>query len=325
MTPLASRIVIVTGVLAGLLFFKWFLIPIALGLFLAAILLYIKKTFHVSKWKLLIGRWILLLLVMRCIRLGWSQIVESVGELSSSIREAIQTIATWLESRLGVSLKWADAQSVFDQIQWIASSLPLWSFSLWFMSMVIDGILVIVYSFLFVIYEKKILNALSSFSSHASKYWELWIKKSAQYIWSLLMISMILWVIYFIVLSILWVNYSVLIAIAAALCTLVPTVWTAVWILGASIASYAVTGSTTIALIVFVGFEIVQLLEEYTILPAIAWKKLEINPLATIMSVVLWWILWWVAWIFLILPIVSIVQEIIQDKNPNHRFIKFTQ
>jgi hypothetical protein len=35
--------------------------------------------------------------------------------------------------------------------------------------------------------------------------------------------------------------------------------------------------------------------------------------------------IWWVAWIFLILPIVSIIQEIVRDKNSNHRFIEFTQ
>lgn len=325
MSTTASKMLVVLGTLAGLFFFKWFLIPIGLWLFLAAILLYLKKIFKLQKWKILVLRWLILTLLMRWIRLWWSQIIESLSELWSSIGEAIQTITRWVESRLWVSLKSADAQAIFNQIQWLASTIPYWSFSVWFASIILDCILVVVYSFLFVLYEKKILNTLNTFFEDSSKYWNLSIKKSAQYIGSMGLIAMVLWVMYSIILSILWVDYAILIAISAAICTLVPTVGTAVGILGATIATYAVTWSPTATVLVFVSFEIVQLLEEYTILPAIAWRKLKINPLATILGIVFGWMIWWVAWIFLILPIVSIIQEIVRDKNSNHRFIEFTQ
>lgn len=325
MSRSASNILGIAWILAGLLFFKGFLIPVALGLFIAAILLYIKKLLHLKKRMILVSWMGILILVWWGLRLWWSQLIESIGELSSSIQAAISSITTGAESRRWISLQWTDAQSVFNQIQWIASSLPLWSFWLWFMGILIDALLVVVYSFLFVVYEKKVVSALSTFSSQAAKYWKLWIKKSAQYIWSLLTISLVLWILYSVILLVLWVEFALLIAVAAALCTLVPTVWTAIWVVWASIATYAVTWSLTTTLIVLACFGCVQVLEEYTILPAIAGKKLDINPLATILSIVLGGILRWVAWVFLILPVVSILQEIIEDKNSDHWFIKFTQ
>lgn len=325
MSKLASNILIVAGVLTGLLFFKWFLIPIALGLFLAAILLYLKKLFHIKKLLLLTWWFLFLGVVGVWIWEWWSQLMESIWELVTSVNTVFTSITSVIESRRGISIQAWDMQTIYERIQWIASALPLWSFSIWFMGLLIDGLLILVYSFLFVLYDKKIVSALSVFSPHASTYWKVGIKKSAQYIGSLLTISLILSALYSLILLTLWVQYALLIAIVAWFCTLVPTVWTVIGIIWATIAAYAVTGSTTTALIVFISFECIQLLEEYTILPAIAWKKLDINPLATILWVVFGGIIWWVAWIFLILPVVSILQEIIADSNQNHRFLKFTR
>ena len=324
MSKTANIIFVWAGVLVGLLFFRWFLIPLTLWMFIASLLLYTWRKLHTKKGIILLWYTGVLIAVGSWLWRWWSELLESFGQVVSSTQWSLQQIVQSIQNRTAIPFEISD-WSLIEQtrrfVSWV-SFTSLWS-SVW--GLVLDIVLVIVYSYLFVLYEDTIIKTLKRFSHRAEDYWKLWIKKNAQYIGSLLVIVCVLTVLYSIILLMLWVPFAIMIAILAALGTLIPTVWTALGIIWASIATYALTQSVTTALIVLVLFEIVQIVEEYAILPAIAWKKLAINPMATIILIVLWWVLRWIAWVFLALPIASIIQSILKSIHKNHRFIAFSE
>lgn len=311
-------------IIAWLLFFKWFLAPIALGLFIASILLYLSKSYKISKSFILVMYTLLLGSIWLGVWWGWSEVRTSVEEVVRTTQVSLEFISEVIQRRTAIPIQF-DSQSVLSQVNSLTASISfgaIWSSLGWF---VLDLILVVVYSYLFVVYERRIVKTLCVLSDNASRRREIGIKKNSQYIGSLFKIAGILALLYALVLWWVGSQYVILIAVAAALCTLVPTVGTAIWILWATIATYALTQSVTNALVVFLVFEAIQLLEEYLILPAVAWKKLEMNPLATIILIVLGGVIRGIIWIFLALPVASIIQSLLQEKKENHRFLALTQ
>jgi len=324
-TTLNSLLLLIAWVVI-LWFGQWFFIPLVLGLFFWFFFMGIwEKVAH----KLKIGNHkkalsIFLLIVSTLILLGlmaiaWTYIQENRGALAWSLSSSYEWLIQYLEKFSFIS------QTMLEEIpSKITSSFSFTSFNsfiwstLWW---VLNTILVFVYSILTIVYRKQLWVLCEILLPKSSKD-TLVIVKDTVYSYAkwLLFLVLIMWVLYYIWLLVVGTPYALAIAWSASLLTLVPTVGTFIWGIWLVIATWLLTWSLRKAWVIFVWFLVIQQVEEFYILPKVVWKKVQLNVLATIISLVWRWLLRWVAWVFLAIPIMWVANSLLENtKSKRHK------
>jgi len=316
-------------IVAVLTFGKSFFIPLAVGSFFGLILSYCIDSIE-KKWvkniraKIFVMVWFiltLLLLVYGLFSLFWytQNNRESIRKILVSSWE---TILQFLSTKTpltdqNITKLWEDLTSslaINSAEQWIGDTFVA----------ITNFILVLVYTVLIPIYKKKIILWLDILThnkwAQAYKDIQYTVTKYTQGLFLLMIIVAILYLIW---LTIFNVPYAPLIAICSALMTLVPTVWTMVWGVGAIVSASLLTWSITVAVSMTLWYIGIQFFEEYLILPYVVGRKVSLNVFAAILAIVVWWLLWWVAGIFLAMPIVGIIQKFLENAgHPLSKVIK---
>jgi len=312
-------------IVAAIYYARPFLVPLCFGGLLAMLFLPLSRWFENKKIpkgiSILICIVIFLVLITTIIGLISWQITDLATEskdIENKIRKMISGVEEYIGANFGISKK-QQQEIITDQAQGNGGILSnVGSFATGF---VVDFILVLVYIFLFMFYRSRIKTfVLQLISSQQKKNTETIIfdiqKVSQQYITGLGMMIVCLWIMYSIGFSIVGVKYAVLFAIICGLLEIIPFIGNLTGTLLAIIMVVIQGGDTGMVLGVVITYLIVQFVQTYLLEPLVVGAEVNINPLFTIIILVLGELVWGIPGMVLAIPLLGIV-KIICDHIPS--------
>lgn len=303
----------------GLYFARGFLIPITLAAVLAMLFMGIsnyleRKNINRALSSLLSV--LLFIIIVAIIFLGLSlqlnNFMENMDQMKERVMDMANAVMQWINEKLGLSY---NEQKEMIKEQSKGSSLPGT-----LMTVGINTILVLVYMFLLLYYRSHIKKFILKLVPKKDKTDTVHVvHQSAQVIQKYLgglgaMIAM-LWVMYSIGFSIVGVENAIFFAILCGTLEIIPFVGN---ITGTSVTVLAVLvqgGDSSTVLGVVITYFFIQFIQTYILEPLVVGEQVSINPLFTILVIVLGQMLWGAAGMFLAIPLLGIA-KIICDHVP---------
>ena len=312
-------------IVAAIYYAKPFLVPLCFGGLLAMLFLPLSRWFENKKipkgLSILLCIIIFLALITAIIGLISWQITDLATEstdIENKVRKMISKIEKYIGAHFGISKK-EQEKIINGQTQENGGMLSSLGSSV--TGFVVDFILVLVYIFLFMFYRSRIKTfVLQLISSQQKKNTETIIhdiqKVAQQYVTGLGMMIFCLWIMYSIGFSIVGVKYAVLFAIICGLLEIIPFIGNLTGTLLAILMVVIQGGGTEMVLGVIVTYLIVQFLQTYLLEPLVVGAEVNINPLFTIIILVLGELVWGIPGMVLAIPLLGIV-KIICDHIPS--------
>lgn len=182
------------------------------------------------------------------------------------------------------------------------------------------SLLTFAYVFFFLLYRLKFKKSILKFFSaekrgEVSKVIDSASKVAQQYLNGKLILMIILAVLYSVGLSIIGIKHAILISLLAAVLTLIPYIGN---LIGGGLAATMALftgGNITDALGVIGVFALAQFIETYTLEPFVVGHKVNLNPVMTIIAVVVGEVVWSVPGMIMAIPVLGIF-KIIFDHIP---------
>jgi len=312
-------------IVGAMYFAKPFLVPLCFGGLLAMLFLPLSRWFESKKipkgLSILLCIIIFLGLITGIIWLiSWqiSDLASESTDIENKIQKMISKAKDYIGTHFGISKKQQE-KIITEQTEQNGGMLSNLGSSL--TGFVVDFILVLVYIFLFMFYRRRIKTfILQLISSQQKKNTETIIhdieKVSQQYITGLGMMIACLWIMYSIGFSIVGVKYAVLFAIICGLLEIIPFIGNLTGTLLAILMVVIQGGGTGMVLGVVITYVIVQFLQTYLLEPLVVGAEVNINPLFTIIILVLGELIWGIPGMVLAIPLLGIV-KIICDHIPS--------
>ena len=247
-----------------------------------------------------------------------SDVTSESADIENKVRKMISQAKEYIGTHFGISKKQQE-KIITEQAEQNGGILSHLGSSL--TGFVIDFILVLVYIFLFMFYRRRIKTfILQLISSQQKKNTETIIhdieKVSQQYITGLGMMIACLWIMYSIGFSIVGVKYAVLFAIICGLLEIIPFIGNLTGTLLAILMVVIQGGGSGMVFGVVITYLIVQFLQTYLLEPLVVGAEVNINPLFTIIILVLGELVWGIPGMVLAIPLLAIV-KIICDHIPS--------
>ena len=312
-------------IVAAIYYAKPFLVPLCFGGLLAMLFLPLSRWFESKKipkgFSILFCIIIFLALITGIIWLISWQITDLTTEstdIENKVRKMISKLEEYIGNNFGISKKQQE-KIITDQAQENGGMLSKLGSSI--TGFVVDFILVLVYIFLFMFYRSRLKTfVLQLISSQQKKNAETIIhdieKVSQQYITGLGMMIACLWIMYSIGFSIVGVKYAILFAIICGILEIIPFIGNLTGTLLAILMVVIQGGGTEMVLGVVITYLIVQFLQTYLLEPLVVGAGVNINPLFTIIILVLGELVWGIPGMVLSIPLLAIV-KIICDHIPS--------
>lgn len=328
-TTRAANIVLISAVtLTALYVAAPFLIPLALAALLAMLF------YRFSEWQEkrgvprgLSALLAILLLIATVVFVGailaWqlTNLTDDFGEMKEQVFSRLRTFSEWISQSIGIDFA-QQQQLVSPQGQ--GAGQQTGNFFLKFLdkltSVMIDAVLVIVYTYLLLYYrshiKKFILAAVpESNRNHARTIIRKSVDVSGDYLIGLFNMVAVLWVMYSIGFSLVGLTGAVFFAILCGIFEIVPFIGNLVGNLVAVLAVLAQGGDATMVLGILAVYLTVQFLQSYILEPLVVGQRVNINPLFTIMALVAGELLWGIAGMAMAIPLLGIV-KIVCDNVP---------
>jgi len=309
---------------AGLIKIQSFLVPIAIAALLAMVLLPVVS--KLTQWKvprglaILIADIALLGLCVGLILVVAAQVetlADQWPQLKENIQPKIEKVQTFIADQTGIT-KQEQTQQVKEAFnsrdgKSIASRLS--SFFPGLVSSLGNFLLVFIYIFFFIYYKDKFRNSILNFIPDEKRHkgeniLSSFSKVSQQYLFGRFILILFLAIIYTIGLFIVGVKYALFISILAAILTIIPYIGNVIGIAFALIMSVMTGGSMGSIIGVLIVFTIAQFFESYILEPYVVGHKVEINPVATIIGVVVGNMIWGLPGMIIAIPVMGILKAI---------------
>ncbi|MFA5244090.1 MAG: AI-2E family transporter [Pedobacter sp.] len=326
---ITSIIFFVFLAISGLYFARQFLIPLAISALLAMLLLPMSKWLEARGINHIIAGLCCVLLLLSILvgllfLLSWqaSGISENIVQIGIRLQEISDNFRQFIARNLGITTDW--------QTEWIknqnsgsqGSAIGLAGTLLsYMMSAIIKTVLVFVYLFLFLVSRSHLkqfilmlvpgseLKETEKIISDASKV-------SQRYISGLGIMIVILWIMYGIGFSIVGVESALFFAVLCGLLEIVPFIGN---LTGSTLTALMVIsqgGSNGMLIGVILTYIFVQFIQTYVLEPLVVGSEVNINPLFTIIVIVLMEIIWGIAGMILAIPMLGIVKIICDHVSP---------
>lgn len=327
-SSILKKILLLILIFAGLIFAKEFLMPITLGGIIATLFLPFSKWMEGKKIPRAIAVVVCLISFLAIIAgvvilLGW-QISQLAGDFAILKERLITTgvrIQLYIFNHLGISAE-SQWKILKDHQSSVTGSIPFMAGSL--AGIASNFILILVYLCGLLYYRGHIKTFLVKLSA-TSKQGE--IEKivysatnvSQQYLVGLSKMIVCLWIMYGIGFSILGVENALFFAILCGLLEIIPFVGN---LTGTSITVLvaAVQGASPAILVgIIITYGIIQLIQGWVLEPFIVGSQVKINPLFTIIALIIGELTWGIAGVFIAIPITAmfkIVCDHIESLKP---------
>lgn len=312
------------GIFSGLYFAREFLIPISLAALLAMLFVgmsnYLENKGLNRGFSALICVLLLVILVAGAITVltfQLSSLADNMAGMKKRLMDILEHVQVWIHQTFNISYQ-KQEQLLKDQSK--GSGGQIGSVAGGFMGILVNFILVTVYIFL-LLYSRSHIKQfiLKLFSSADNAKTEKVIGQSViiakSYLTGLSSMIALLWVMYGIGFSIVGVEYAIFFAILCGLLEIVPFVGN---ITGTGVTLLAVLvqgGDSNMIFGVLITYFLVQFIQTYILEPLVVGEQVSINPLFTIIVIVVGEMVWGIAGMVLAIPLLGIV-KIICDNVP---------
>ncbi len=251
------------------------------------------------------------------IQLG--DLAENMDSMKKHLFEMLESLKQWINQTLGI--KKAAQQKMIDENTSGKSSGMMLSFATGLVGIMTDTILVLVYIYLFLSMRghiKKFILKLVPKKENAetTDVIQQAGKVSQKYLSGLAAMIGVLWIMYGIGFSIVGVKSALFFAVLCGLLEIIPFIGN---LTGTSLTVLAVMaqgGDGKMIIGVLITYFLVQFIQTYILEPLIVGEQVNINPLFTILAIVLGEFIWGVAGMILAVPLLGMT-KIICDSYPH--------
>lgn len=240
---------------------------------------------------------------------------DNLDAMKDNLLNLLSRTQEWVDARFGID---KEQQKAIAQEEMKASQQTsglTTSFASGFMGFAVDTLLVFVYTFLLLFYRNRIKSFILQVTSDTPKAKTTDIissstKVAASYVSGLAKMIIVLWVLYGIGFSAIGVENAIFFAILCGLLELIPFVGnltgTSLTVLG--VVAQGGKGDMILGVIAIYAF--VQFVQTYLLEPLIVGNEVNINPLFTILSLVVAEAIWGISGMVLAIPVVGIIKII---------------
>ncbi|RYZ49847.1 MAG: AI-2E family transporter [Sphingobacteriales bacterium] len=327
-----QRLLFLYLLFAGLYYAKPFLVPVVFAALLSMLMLPLARKLEQRMNKALssfICISLLLLLVAGMVTLLSWQVADLAGntskmeqQVTSMITQAKQQISTTLgippekQQEMIKKQQQSGGGKISGMITTFLSS---------FAGILGSFVLVLVYIFLFIYYRSRLKSFLFAKTPdlHRDEVKDMVGKSqkvAGKYISGLALMIVCLWVLYGIGFSIVGVKHALFFAILCGILEIVPFIGNLVGTALTALMAMAQGGSPEMLIGVLVTYAVVQTFQSYVLEPLIVGSNVNINPLFTIMAIVLGEIVWGVAGMVLAIPLLAITKIVCDHMVPLHPY-----
>ncbi|MGZ8558630.1 MAG: AI-2E family transporter [Chitinophagaceae bacterium] len=314
-------------VVAGFYFAKPFLIPVCFGALSAMLFLPLSRWLErkkIPKGLAILFCLVLLLSIITIIILviSWqvTDLTREVSAIEIRLRQMAAEVEQFISNRFGIPVK--QQEKIWQQHAQNSAAIDILSnigSTIW--GLLVDFILCLVYIFLFMYYRTRIKKFILQLISNQQKENAEQVihdiqKVTQQYLTGIGWMMLCLWIMYSIGFSIVGVKYAVFFAILCGLLEIVPFIGNLTGNLLAILMVIIQGGGTGMVLAVLVTYAIVQFLQTYLLEPLVVGAEVNINPLSTIIILVLGELLWGIPGLILAIPLLGIVKIICDHIEP---------
>ncbi|HET6766293.1 MAG TPA: AI-2E family transporter, partial [Chitinophagaceae bacterium] len=306
-------------IIAALYYAKPFLVPVCFAGLLAMLFLPLSEWFERKKIPKALSI-VFCLIIFLGITTGiiglisWqiTDLASETSNIENKLKQMISQVEEYIRSNYGISKKQQE-KIITEQAQ--ANSNVISGMGSFLTGFIIDFILVLVYIFLFMFYRGRIKTfILQLVPSEQNKNTETILrdieKVSRQYIVGLGMMIACLWVMYSIGFSIVGVKYAVLFAIICGLLEIVPFIGNLTGNLLTILMVIIQGGGMGMVIGVVITYLVVQFLQTYILEPLVVGAEVNINPLFTIIILVLGELVWGIPGMVLAIPLLGVFKII---------------
>lgn len=304
----------------ALYFARGFLIPLALAAIIAMLLTPLANKLEQKKIGKFFSTLLPMLLFISIISavialLSWQVVglVDDANRLSTQISSLPENLQNYIYHTLGISV--GTQQQIFstkvgEKVAPFISSLT---------SIIGKSLLVMVYIFLFIFYRAHLMHFILMLATENQKSNVKSIVHSCglmaqKYLTGIARMIIVLWIMYGIGFSIVGVRHALFFAVLCGILEIVPYAGNITGSALTAVMAY-IQGGNSMAFWVLVVYGIVQFTQTYILEPLIVGAKVSINPLFTIIALILGDIIWGIPGMILAIPMVSIL-KIICDNVP---------
>ena len=310
---------------AGLYFSAPFVIPIVLAAVLAMLFIRLSNYFEskgvsrgiASLFCLLIFVFSVALIIF-LLSMQFASLTENIDEMKARLYGTFNNFRAWIDTTLGIDNK---QQKEIIEKQDSNTSQMLFKFASGMISIAINAVLVLVYMYLFLLYRNHIKKFILKLVARTDKEdTDIVVHKagkvSQKYLGGLASMIVMLWIMYGIGFSIIGVENAIFFAVLCGLLEIIPFIGN---LTGTSVTVLAVLaqgGGNDKVIGVLVVYFLVQFIQTYILEPLVVGDQVNINPLFTIMAIVLGEMVWGVAGMILAIPLLGMI-KIVCDNHPD--------
>lgn len=309
------------ALVVGILYIaREFLIPLALAGILSMLFVSVcnwceKKGMHrgVSAFLSVFALYTFVALVIFFLSWQLQDFASQMGNMQSKLVGFIDQIRDWINTTVGISH--AQQKEVIKQSQSSGSGGGdmLFGFAAGVTGVLVNTILITVYLFLLLFYRSHLKKALIKMvprgeESNTGEIVNQSVQVSRQYLGGMAMMIGMLWVMYGIGFSIIGIKSAIFFAVLCGLLEIVPFIGN---LTGTAITLLAVTaqgGDSKMIIGVIVTYLVVQFIQTYVLEPMVVGKQVNINPLFTIIAIVIGEMIWGIAGMILAIPILGMLK-----------------
>jgi predicted PurR-regulated permease PerM len=316
-------------VVCGLYFGRPFFIPLAFGGLLAMLFLPLCRWLEMRGFKrglaALVSVISLVLILGGLVGLVTWQVTDFASEVTNmeqKVQQLISNTRKFINQNFGLNKQQQDALLQSQQpAQTAAQSSFLNTLAASFFGIIVNLILVLVYVFLFIYFRRHLkrfvlLIVPNTQKENAQQIMHDVQKVSQQYLTGLGSMIVCLWILYGIGFSIAGLNNAIFFAILCGLLEIVPFIGNLTGSLIAALMAFTQGGGMEMVSIVLITYVLVQFIQTYLLEPLIVGSEVNINPLFTIVVLVLGELLWGIPGMVLAIPLTGIFKILCDHIEP---------
>jgi predicted PurR-regulated permease PerM len=254
--------------------------------------------------------------------LGWqlNGLVENIDAMKQRVVSLFSNFQHWVYEKAGIDVK-QQKEMIKEQAGGSDSGNMLASFAGGIMDILVNTVLVLVYMFLFLLYRSHIKKFVLKLVPGTEKDKADGVvhqagKVTQRYLSGLATMIVVLWVMYGIGFSIVGVESAIFFSVLCGILEIIPFVGNLTGTAVTLLSVLAQGGDSRMVIGVLVTYSLVQFIQTYILEPLIVGEQVNINPLFTILAIVLGEMIWGVAGMVLAIPLLGML-KIVCDHVPD--------
>lgn len=323
---LKTASLLVIGVLTVYIMIKaqFILLPLVWAVFISLLILPLSKkleSYKIPRWLAIISVLLIATVVISFILYLLSvQVAGLLGDIpavTSTLDALSSDLQHLLEIRLGISHEFLTQQALSSILQIIQTGLTELRNSLFSVFRILTVISVIpLYIFFMLYYRDQFYRGSEQLVEHhlqAHAIFNKIMKVIQQYLRGLVLVTIIVGILFYIVLSVFSIKYAFFFAIFLALFNLIPYIGVFISSVVVVLYSLATSDSLFYPIAILISLWLIQLLENNLITPYVVGSQVKLNPLVALIAIFVGASIWGVSGMILFIPIIGVLKVIFDE------------